>query len=113
MLLNNIKGGIIMRLILARHGETQENVADICQGQSNGCLTEWGRFQAHKLGERLKDREIDVFYCSFFRDQLGHWLSLFTPFIILYTRFFIHIPRVDAILWNIITYLCLFYAFYG
>lgn len=53
-----------MKLILARHGQTEENIKHICQGQSIGTLSENGKEQARKLGERLKNEKIDKIYVS-------------------------------------------------
>ena len=53
-----------MRLILVRHGETEENVAGILQGQTPGVLTAAGIDQARKLALRLKDEKIDFIYSS-------------------------------------------------
>ncbi len=54
-----------MKLILVRHGETEENVKKICQGQKiGGTLTKEGKEQAKKLALRLKDEKIDKIYVS-------------------------------------------------
>jgi len=54
-----------MKIILTRHGETEENVKGICQGQSiPGKLTPKGIKQAKQLALRLKDEKIDVIYSS-------------------------------------------------
>ena len=53
-----------MKLILARHGETEENVNKIIQGQMPGKLTQKGIEQARKLALRLKDEKIDKIYVS-------------------------------------------------
>jgi probable phosphoglycerate mutase len=53
-----------MRLILTRHGETEENVKGIRQGHMPGKLTEKGIEQAKKLALRLKDEKIDAIYSS-------------------------------------------------
>ena len=53
-----------MKLIITRHGETLENVHNICQGHIHGSLTHKGIEQAKKLGERLKNEHIDVIYSS-------------------------------------------------
>lgn len=45
----------MLTMYLARHGETEENRAQILQGQIGGHLTELGISQAHKLGEKLAD----------------------------------------------------------
>ncbi|MCX6708990.1 MAG: histidine phosphatase family protein [Candidatus Woesearchaeota archaeon] len=53
-----------MKLIIARHGETEENAKGICQGQSIGTLSRKGIEQAKKLALRLKDEKIDKIYVS-------------------------------------------------
>ncbi len=53
-----------MRLIIVRHGETEENVKKIVQGQGFGTLTKRGVEQAKRLGERLKKEKMDAVYCS-------------------------------------------------
>jgi broad specificity phosphatase PhoE len=53
-----------MRLIIIRHGETIENSKGICQGQTNGQLSEKGIEQAKKLSLRFKRRKIDAIYSS-------------------------------------------------
>lgn len=51
-------------LYLVRHGETEDNVAKIMQGQTHGRLTEHGCEQARELAEKLKDEHIDAFVAS-------------------------------------------------
>ncbi len=53
-----------MKLILTRHGETNENKKGILQGQKIGTLSEKGIKQAKKLAIRLKDKKIDAVYSS-------------------------------------------------
>ncbi len=53
-----------MKLIIVRHGETEENAKGICQGQKLGTLSKKGKEQAKKLGERLKNEKIDKIYVS-------------------------------------------------
>lgn len=53
-----------MKLIIARHGETEENIKEILQGHLPGKLTERGIDQAKKLALRLKDEKIDAIYSS-------------------------------------------------
>ncbi|MBT3985809.1 histidine phosphatase family protein [archaeon] len=53
-----------MKLIITRHGETEENVNGIIQGQLPGKLSEKGIEQAKKLALRLKDEKIDHIYSS-------------------------------------------------
>lgn len=51
-------------LLLVRHGETEENLAGICQGQTSGSLSPLGERQARQLGTALRDYPIDLCYCS-------------------------------------------------
>ncbi|MDE5787271.1 MAG: histidine phosphatase family protein [Bacteroidaceae bacterium] len=44
-----------MKLYIARHGQTEENVQRILQGQMPGHLTETGIRQAEELREKLRD----------------------------------------------------------
>lgn len=53
-----------MKLIIVRHGETEENVKRIIQGQTHGTLSKKGQEQARKVGEHLKNEKIDVIYVS-------------------------------------------------
>lgn len=53
-----------MKLIITRHGETEENKAGIIQGHLPGKLPEEGIVQAQKVAARLKDEKIDVIYTS-------------------------------------------------
>lgn len=53
-----------MRLIVVRHGETIENRENICQGQTDGTLSELGIEQVKKLALRLKDENFDLIYSS-------------------------------------------------
>lgn len=53
-----------MKIIIARHGETLENIKGIIQGQNPGTLSPLGISQAKKLAERLKKEKIDIIYCS-------------------------------------------------
>ena len=53
-----------MKLILTRHGETEENKLGIMQGHLPGTLSKEGIEQAKKLAVRLKDEKIDAIYCS-------------------------------------------------
>jgi len=54
----------LMKLIIARHGETDHNIRKIIQGQTPGELSALGREQANKLGKRLSKMGIDYIYCS-------------------------------------------------
>lgn len=53
-----------MILLLVRHGETIENVQQIMQGQTQGCLTEKGIQQAEELASQLAGEHIDAFVSS-------------------------------------------------
>ena len=53
-----------MRLILLRHGETEENTAGIIQGQNPGRLTDRGRRQSRAAALSLKSQKIDAIYSS-------------------------------------------------
>ncbi|MBU0979951.1 MAG: histidine phosphatase family protein [Nanoarchaeota archaeon] len=53
-----------MKLILTRHGETEDNVRGILQGQLPGKLTKLGIEQGRKVAQRLKHEKIDVIYSS-------------------------------------------------
>lgn len=56
----------MIELYLVRHGETEENVAQILQGHLPGYLTALGRQQAIQLAERLNKEHItfDALLCS-------------------------------------------------
>lgn len=51
-------------IYLARHGQTEENVAGILQGHLPGCLTEEGKAQALLLGRRLEHISLDAVVSS-------------------------------------------------
>lgn len=51
-------------LYLVRHGETEDNIRQIMQGQTQGNLTEHGREQAHQVAERLASKPIDAIVSS-------------------------------------------------
>lgn len=53
-----------MRLIITRHGETEDNKARILTGHLPGKLSKEGILQAKKLALRLKDEKIDYVYSS-------------------------------------------------
>jgi probable phosphoglycerate mutase len=53
-----------MRLIITRHGETEDNMNDTFAGQLPGKLTPLGVVQAEKVAVRLKNEKIDVIYSS-------------------------------------------------
>ncbi|MFH0832487.1 MAG: histidine phosphatase family protein [Candidatus Aenigmatarchaeota archaeon] len=53
-----------MRLIIVRHGETEENVKEMIQGHIHGKLTKKGIAQAKRLALRLKKEKIDAIFSS-------------------------------------------------
>lgn len=53
-----------MRVILTRHGETEENLQGILQGHLPGKLSKEGISQAKMLAKRLKDEKIDYIFSS-------------------------------------------------
>jgi len=53
-----------MRLIITRHGQTEECLQGIWKGQLPGTLSETGILQAKRLAERLKNEQIDCIYSS-------------------------------------------------
>ena len=53
-----------MKLIIIRHGQTEQNEKGIYQGQTQGKLTQKGKEQAKKLAKRLEKEKIDLIYCS-------------------------------------------------
>ncbi len=56
-----------MRLYLTRHGETEWNLQRKTQGRTDTPLTTIGIQQAHRLGERLKNKGISFIYSSTLR----------------------------------------------
>jgi broad specificity phosphatase PhoE len=54
-----------MKIIITRHGETEENKAGVVMGGAvHGTLSESGKEQASKLAKRLKNEKIDVIISS-------------------------------------------------
>ena len=53
-----------MILWLLRHGETQENVAEVIQGQTCGSLNSKGRRQAKLAAEKLSVEKFDIIFSS-------------------------------------------------
>jgi len=51
-------------LLLVRHGQTEDNVARLIQGQRPGKLTEEGEKQASRIGVLLEKKHIDIFISS-------------------------------------------------
>lgn len=53
-----------MKLILVRHGTSEENSNNILQGLLPGKLNKQGQNQSKKLGQKLSTEKIDLIYCS-------------------------------------------------
>ncbi len=53
-----------MKITLIRHGQTESNYLEICQGATNNLLNDTGRRQAQKLREKIKNKHYDVCYVS-------------------------------------------------
>lgn len=53
-----------MRIIFARHGETDFNINGKICGISSAMLTDKGKQQARELGNKLKNKNIDIVICS-------------------------------------------------
>jgi len=53
-----------MKLLLARHGQTEWNAAARFQGHTDIALSERGRAQAHALGRALRGRPVTAAYVS-------------------------------------------------
>lgn len=53
-----------MKVLLLRHGETDDNTKHVIQGQKPGFLNERGRAQASAAGTVLKNEAIDYVICS-------------------------------------------------
>ena len=55
----------IASIYMMRHGESEKNILGIFDDAINGySLTDMGREQALKAAESLKDKKIDIIYCS-------------------------------------------------
>jgi broad specificity phosphatase PhoE len=80
-----------MKIIIIRHGETEDNRRGIIRGRSEQGLTKTGKEQAQKASLLLKDEKIDIIYSSDLQRcvettnniKLYHSKSpiLFTPFL--------------------------------
>jgi len=53
-----------MRIYFLRHGETDWNVKQLCQGQKDIPLNAKGKRQAHKAAETVKNLEIQTIFSS-------------------------------------------------
>jgi broad specificity phosphatase PhoE len=71
-----------LRLWLVRHGESTWNAEGLLQGRADPPLTDLGREQARRVGQRLAASQIQALYCSPQRRALetariiGHYLGL-------------------------------------
>ena len=54
----------MFKLIIVRHGQTIENQKNICQGQSEGVLSEMGKKENKILAKRLSHYKIDALFAS-------------------------------------------------
>ena len=54
----------MIKIIVVRHGETNENKARIIQGQSEGYLSDYGKQENRELSTSLKETKIDAIYSS-------------------------------------------------
>ena len=72
----------MVKLILCRHGETEENRAGLLQGRTPGTLSAEGWRQAEALAERLAGEDVEELVCSDLKRALdtagvvGHALGL-------------------------------------
>ncbi len=53
-----------MELYIIRHGETIDNLMNICQGQTEGELNQKGKDQAYEASRKLEEIEFDAVYTS-------------------------------------------------
>ena len=56
--------GVVVRVYIVRHGETQENRDGIIQGQQDTFLNAIGSEQARMVGEALKDAKLGIAFSS-------------------------------------------------
>jgi len=54
----------VVRVVIVRHGETNENRAGIIQGHRDTLLNEAGKAQARQVGEALADVGFNLAYSS-------------------------------------------------
>jgi probable phosphoglycerate mutase len=57
-------------LYLVLHGETEDNVRQIMQGQTQGCLTEHGRQQAAEVRDQMRQLAVDAVVASDLRRSI-------------------------------------------
>ncbi len=53
-----------MKVVVVRHGETEENVKRIMMGHRHGTLSKKGMIQAKKLAMKLRNQQIDAIFSS-------------------------------------------------
>lgn len=53
-----------MILTLVRHGQTESNYLEVCQGSTNNMLNDTGRRQCQRLRDKIKNNHYDVCYMS-------------------------------------------------
>ena len=53
-----------MKIILVRHGQTEDNYNGIMQGRINNLMNDTGRRQCERLRNKLMDKKIDYCYMS-------------------------------------------------
>lgn len=63
---NRVRGtkGVVVRVYIVRHGETQANRDGIIQGQRDTALNAAGLEQARMVGEALKDAKLGIAFSS-------------------------------------------------
>jgi broad specificity phosphatase PhoE len=64
-----------LRVLIARHGETEWNLSQRFQGHLDSPLTARGRQQAERLAERVADEPVDAVFSS----DLGRAIQTATP----------------------------------
>lgn len=60
----DIDMGDMMKLTLVRHGQTESNFMEVCQGTGNILLNDTGRRQCKKLREKIENKHYDICYVS-------------------------------------------------
>ncbi len=53
-----------MNIYIIRHGETEDNKRNICQGQTHGALTELGKQQALEVANKIRFEQIHAIFSS-------------------------------------------------
>src|SRR5512133_2111937 len=68
------------RIYLIRHGATELSAEDRFSGGTDVDLSEEGRWQAEQLAGRLKDDQIQAFYCSPMRRTMETAMIVAQPY---------------------------------